>query len=37
MNREVNEAVEFWKKALKANPDSKTLPKKIRQRTPFVE
>jgi tetratricopeptide (TPR) repeat protein len=37
MNREVAKAVEFWEQALKLDPDNKTLKKKIRQRSPFVE
>lgn len=37
MNQEPDKAVEFWEKALKLDPENKTLQKKIRQRTPFVD
>lgn len=37
MNREVQKAVEFWQRALKLDPDNELLPKKIKQRTPFVD
>ena len=37
MNREVQKAVEFWQRALKLDPDNGLLPKKIKQRTPFVD
>jgi len=37
MNQKVAEAVEFWEKALKLDPDNQIIKKKIRQRTPFVE
>ena len=37
INREVQKAVEFWQRALKLDPDNELLPKKIKQRTPFVD